>query len=136
MIKSKFSISLHILTLLAHQKGQWLSSSYIAKSLNVNPVLVRKEIANLKAGGFIESKEGKNGGVKLLKKATKIALSDIFKLAKGDENVLSLSRNTPNADCPIGKKINNQLELVLNQVDDSILSVLKQQTLEDFKNKF
>ena len=136
MVKSKFSISLHILTLLALFKDEWHTSSHIAGSLNINPVLVRNEIVNLKKGHLIESKEGKNGGVRLLKDAKDILLSDIFLLAKGEDNVLSLSNNTPNPDCVVGKQINDKLQVLLETIDQSIIKELKKQTLESFKNQF
>ena len=48
MISGKFAISIHILTLLAKFPDDYLSSEFIASSINLNPVLVRKEISNLK----------------------------------------------------------------------------------------
>lgn len=79
MRKSKFAIVIHILTLLGTFRDEWLSSKIIASSLNVNPVLVRNEIALLLKHQLIESKEGKNGGVKLLKPPKDILLSEILK---------------------------------------------------------
>ena len=65
MSNGRFSISLHILTLLDQGKDELLSSECLAGSININPVLVRKEIANLKKHGLVESKEGKAGGFTL-----------------------------------------------------------------------
>ncbi|MEM6803597.1 MAG: Rrf2 family transcriptional regulator [Bacteroidota bacterium] len=136
MIKTKFSISLHILTLLALYPDEWMSSSSIAGSLNINPVLVRKELLALKEGALIESKEGKHGGVRLAKKATQIRLSEIFEIVKGSEHVLSLLKNTPNPNCKVGKQINQNLEVVLSGIDDAIIKELGKQSLEEFKNRF
>ncbi len=124
------------MALLALYPEEWLSSKIIASSLNINAVLVRKEIAVLKSGDLIESKEGKNGGVRLHKSAKKIYLSDIFKLVKGKDNVLSFSSNEPNPACRVGKKINKNLTSIMNTIDSSIINELKKQTLEEFKNKF
>ncbi|MGS0528010.1 RrF2 family transcriptional regulator [Zobellia nedashkovskayae] len=136
MVKSQFSISLHIMALLALYPEEWLSSTIIAGSLNINPVLVRKEITVLKSGDLIESKEGKNGGVRLLKNANKISLSDIFRLVKGEGNVLSFSSNEPNPACRVGKKINKNLATIMDNIDNSIVNELKKYTLEEFKNQF
>ncbi len=136
MIKSKFAIQLHILTLLADNSSEWLSSSYIAGSLNINPVLVRKEIKQLKSAGFVDSKEGTSGGITLLKKSSEIMLSDIFKVSKGEDNVLSFSKNSPNPKCPIGKKINENLQGLYNEIDDSIEQSLNAKSLLDFRNQF
>lgn len=136
MIKSKFAITLHIMTLLAESKEEWYSSSYIAGSLNVNPVLVRNELAALKNKNFIESKEGKNGGVRLAISPSSIKLSDIFLLAKGEDHVLGYCKNTPNPLCQVGKKINENLEELFLDVDRSIELELMKTTLEDFRKRF
>ncbi len=136
MVKSKFSISLHIMTLLAYYPGEWHSSAIIAESLNINPVLVRKELKALKSGGLVESKEGKNGGVRLGKSAKNISLADIFEAIKGDSHVLNLSNNLPDVNCKIGSQINEKLLSIFDNVDNAIVDILKIQTLEKFKNQF
>ncbi len=124
------------MTLLAMFEGEWLTSSHIAGSLNVNPVLVRKELSALKLGGLIESKEGKNGGVKILKNASKIKMSDIFSIAKGSDNVLSLLKNTPNPKCLVGKQINEKLKPIMSRIDNAITNELGKITLEEFRKEF
>ncbi|UZO79807.1 Rrf2 family transcriptional regulator [Aquimarina sp. ERC-38] len=136
MVKTRFSIALHILTLLAMYKEDWLTSGTIASSLNMNPVLVRKELATLKKGEMVESKEGKNGGIRLLKDANTIYLSDIFNLVKGSDTVLSLLKNKPNPNCKVGKQINTKLSAVFITIDQAVSSELQGQTLEEFKNQF
>lgn len=136
MVKSKFSISLHIMTLLAYYPGEWHSSTRIAESLNINPVLVRKEIKALRNADLIESKEGKNGGVRLGKSAKYISLADIFEAVKGGSHVLNLSNNVPDVSCQIGGQINEKLLAIFDNMDNAIIDILKPQTLEKFKNQF
>lgn len=124
------------MTLLAAVEGEYLSSTDIAGSLNINPVLVRKELSELKKHNFIESKEGKHGGIRLLKPAKTIKLSDIFNLVKGNSHTLGLAKNDPNPDCPIGKKINDNLNKLYDKIDNRIEQSLKETTLEEFKNQF
>lgn len=40
----RFATAIHILILLEKNPEVWMSSEYIAGSINVNPVVVRKEI--------------------------------------------------------------------------------------------
>lgn len=136
MRKSKFAISIHILTLLATFQEEWLSSKTIASSLNVNPVLVRNEIALLLKHNLVHSKEGKNGGAKLLKQPKDILLSEIFKIVKGNAHLLSHAKNIPNVNCIVGKKINQNLTTLFDSVDEAIAKELSNITLEAFKNKF
>lgn len=135
MISGKFATTLHILTLLSKFPDEYLSSDYLAGSMNMNPVLVRKEIANLKKNHLVESKEGKNGGTRLLKTAAQISLDDIFKLTFETVS-LGFSKNTPNPDCPVGKQINKNLEELYENINHKISGHLGNISLEDFSNKF
>ncbi|QKJ62889.1 Rrf2 family transcriptional regulator [Flavobacterium sp. M31R6] len=135
MISGKFAITIHILTLLSKFPDEYLSSDFIAGSMNVHPVLVRKEIANLKKNHIVESKEGKNGGTRLLKSASKISLNAIFKMTF-DTVTLGFSKNEPNPDCPVGKQIKKNLENLYDDINKTINIQLNEITLEDFANKF
>lgn len=135
MISGKFAITLHILTLLSKFPEDYLSSEFISGSLNLHPVLVRKEIANLKTHHIVESKEGKNGGTKLSKSADAISLDDIFKMTF-DTVTLGYSKNQPNPNCPIGKKINENLGNLYEDINQKIAIQLSGVTLKDFSNQF
>lgn len=135
MISGKFAITLHILTLLSKFPDEYLSSEFIAGSMNLHPVLVRKEIANLKKNNIVESKEGKNGGTKLLKPAEKINLDDIFKMTFETVS-LGYSKNDPNPDCPVGKQINQKLDELYSDINQKISKQLSGISLTEFSEKF
>jgi DNA-binding IscR family transcriptional regulator len=135
MISGKFAITIHILTLLSKFPNDFLSSEFIAGSMNLHPVLVRKEIANLKKNNIVESKEGKNGGTRLLKPAATIPLDTIFKMTF-DTVSLGFSKNDPNPDCPVGKQINKNLENLYENINEKISLQLNGISLEDFSNQF
>ncbi|CAD0007969.1 RrF2 family transcriptional regulator [Flavobacterium chungangense] len=135
MLSGKFAISVHILTLLTKFPNDYLSSEFIAGSMNLNPVLVRKEIANLKAHHIVESKEGKNGGTKLSKAASNITLKEIFEMTF--ENIgLGYAKNQPNPDCPVGKKINQNLDALYVEMNQKVCQQLENISLEDFSTQF
>ena len=135
MISGKFAISIHILTLLAKFPDEYLSSEFIASSINLNPVLVRKEIANLKKNQIVMSKEGKNGGTKLNISPSKVTLKQIFE-STFEEISLGFSKNEPNPKCPVGKEINQNLSMLYTALNDSVMKQLEATTLEEFANKF
>lgn len=135
MNNGRFAVSLHILTLLAFKQGEWLSSEYIAGSININPVLVRKEISNLREAGLVESREGKNGGTTLAKSPSKILLSDVYNAVR-QEALLGRSRNDPNPDCVIGSQINGQLDELYSEVEDALIQRLGKKTLAAFYKQF
>ncbi|MBD3582535.1 Rrf2 family transcriptional regulator [Flavobacterium selenitireducens] len=135
MISGKFAITLHILTLLSKHKDEFLSSESIATSLNMNPVLVRKEIANLKRNNVVESREGKNGGTRLLAAAENITLDDIFKMTF-DHVTLGYAKNEPNPNCPVGKSINNNLNNLYDDLNNNISKQLSEVSLSNFADTF
>ncbi|WP_448698015.1 Rrf2 family transcriptional regulator [Mucilaginibacter sp. AW1-3] len=136
MNNSSFSISVHILTLLAEAKGELLSSDYMAGSININPVLVRKELINLREHGLIATREGKNGGTYLNKAAADIYLSDVYEAVKRSSSLLGQSKNTPNPACPVGRQIGNHLNNLYIDAEKALIDQLRTVTLEKFVQKF
>jgi Rrf2 family protein len=134
-MNGRFAISMHILTLLAKTNGEWITSDLIAGSININPVLVRKEIINLRNRGLVISREGKNGGSMLAKPASQIRVSDIF-LATRQGAFLGTARNTPNPDCPVGKQINQHLHSLYEEAENALIQKLGDSTLDDFSRRF
>jgi len=135
MSNSRFSISLHILTLLAYSEEELQSSEYLAGSININPVLVRKEISNLKKQGLVQSKEGKAGGFSLGKPAKQILLSDIYRAVQ-QTPLLGQQKNKPNPKCTVGKQINKHLDDLFADAEDALVKRLGKTTLADFTKKF
>ncbi|RRB01068.1 Rrf2 family transcriptional regulator [Larkinella rosea] len=135
MTNSRFSIAIHILTLLAKAGPEWVSSDYLAGSVNINPVLIRKEVSNLRKKGLIISKEGKNGGSSLAKPAEKILLSEVYQAVR-PASLLGQTRNSPNPDCPVGRQINSHLDTLFQTAENAMISQLHQTTLAEFSEQF
>lgn len=135
MNNSRFSIAIHILTLLARAGKELLSSEYIAGSVNINPVLVRKEISNLHKHGLISSKEGKNGGSALAKPADQILLSTVYQAVR-ESPLLVKSKNSPNPACEVGRQINSHLDHLYLDAENALIAKLNQTTLADFSRQF
>ena len=85
MNNTRFATAIHIMTLLAESPQDWLTSDWMAGSININPVIVRKEIGTLKEAGLIISRQGKDGGTQLAKSADSISISDIYLAVKNTE---------------------------------------------------
>jgi transcriptional regulator, BadM/Rrf2 family len=135
MNNTRFATALHILTLLASYPEEWLSSDYIAGSININPVMVRKELIFLNDAGLVESKKGKEGGVRLAKTADSILLSDVLRVVKNSE-VLGKKNQKPNSNCPIGRQINDKLDELFSATDELVNQSLSAITLTDFCHRF
>ncbi|HKI45840.1 MAG TPA: Rrf2 family transcriptional regulator [Balneolales bacterium] len=135
MTGSQFPVAIHILTLLATTNEEWLSSDYIASSININPVLVRKEIGNLRRFGLVASKTGKSGGSRLTRNASTICLADVYHAIQPIQ-ILGRLKNEPNQHCPIGRQINGCLEELYSEIEEAMVTNLNKITLQDFCSQF
>lgn len=135
MNNTRFATAIHILTILATSTDRWLSSEWIAGSINVNPVVVRKELAVLLKKGYIATSKGKDGGARLAVSAAEISMADIYLLVKNSE-ILGKKNSNPNPKCPVGKVINMKLNDLIFEAEQALLKHLSQKTLNDFVNEF
>ncbi len=135
MYNVKLATSLHILTLLCSADGGWLTSDFIASSVNVHPAIIRKEISNLREHGLVISKEGKGGGSALAKPAKDIKLSDIYKAVMQQQSLLGRVNN-PNPTCPIGKNINKHLDDIYVEAENTLIRKLSKTNLLNFAKQF
>lgn len=135
MNNTKFATAIHIMTILAKEPHQWFTSEWIAGSININPVIVRKELSILRKSGLVESKQGKEGGVRIVNKTEETDISEIYNAVKNSE-VLGKKNQHPNPKCNIGKDINQNLNILFSETDDLIQQFLKNKKLSDFAKQF
>ena len=125
----RFSVALHILTLLASKGTGLLTSEEIASSVDTNPVVIRRVMASLRESGLVESRPGVNGGWKLTKPAASITLCKVFESVQ-EENLISMHAH-PNPHCPIGGHIRDSLQGVFAQAEKALHSSLSKRTVAD-----
>ncbi|MEG0698186.1 MAG: Rrf2 family transcriptional regulator [Algoriella sp.] len=130
----RFATAIHILVLADKFKNEIITSDFIAGSINVNPVVVRREIKFLKDAGFIDSKKGKEGGCFLIKNASDILLGDVYKLVN-QENVFGKMNHT-NPNCPIGLEMNANLDSLFSNAEAELIKTLNNKTLKEFSDQF
>ncbi|WP_028122394.1 RrF2 family transcriptional regulator [Epilithonimonas tenax] len=135
MSNTRFATAIHIMTLLAKDPQEWLTSDWIAGSINVNPVIVRKELGNLKKAALVESRQGKDGGVRISKNAEDINVAEIYEAIKSAE-ILGKKNQKPNPLCAVGKDINKNLNLLFSETDGLVLQFLSNKKLSDFTSQF
>ncbi|WP_407403122.1 Rrf2 family transcriptional regulator [Chryseobacterium sp.] len=135
MNNTRFSTALHIMTLLGQSEDEVLTSEWMAGSININPVVVRKELGFLKEAGLVISRKGKVGGSLLSRNPEKISLADIYNAVKNSE-VLGKKNNQPNPSCSIGKNINFHLNELFVETDQMVIQFLGKKNLKDFIDQF
>lgn len=135
MNNTRFATAIHIMTLLAESPQDWLTSEWMAGSININPVIVRKELSVLREAGLIISRQGKEGGSQLARNAYNISISEIYLAVKNTE-VLGKKNNNPNPACPVGKEINEHLNTLFAETDQLVLDFLGNKSLQEFSDQF
>ncbi|PNZ32142.1 Rrf2 family transcriptional regulator [Staphylococcus petrasii] len=130
-ISSRFTVAVHILSLVKIESNQTLTSAYIAGSVNTNSVVIRRLISKLKQADLIETHQG-SGGIQLLKPLSDITLLDVYKAVEVvDEGELFQMHEDTNINCVVGANIQSVLEIVLLRAQDAMETVLKNVTMED-----
>ena len=134
-ISSRFTVGVHILTLIKIERENTLSSTQIAESVNTNPVVIRRLMGKLKEAGLIEVSRG-NTGAKLLKSLDEITLFDVYKAIEVVESghLFQIHEDT-NPKCTVGANIQMVLEVILESAQGAMEAVLKDVTLDNIVNK-
>ncbi|MGG2095222.1 Rrf2 family transcriptional regulator [Bacillus sp. S13(2024)] len=123
-ISSRFTVAVHMLTLLEIDKKSRCTSEWIAGSVNTNPVVIRRITGMLKKAGLVDVQAGK-GGTSLARDLDKVTLLDVYKAVEVvEEGHLFSFHDNPNVECPVGANIQTVLEIILLQAQDAMENVL------------
>ncbi|OMF38736.1 transcriptional regulator [Paenibacillus sp. FSL H8-0548] len=128
-ISSRFSMAVHILTLIALMPGE-CTGDIIAGSVDTNPVVIRRIMGMLKKAGLIEVRAGV-GGATLLKEPSAISLLDVYLAVEAtDKGRLFHIHNHPNPLCPVGRTIEVSLHDELAKAQAAMESQLAATTIQ------
>ncbi len=133
-ISSRFTLAIHIFACVDTFKDDYkVTSDFIAGSTNVNPVIIRKILGQLKAAGLIEVVRG-TGGTTIAKPLSEITFLDIYRAVECvEENQLFHFHENPNKVCPVGRNIHHVLDEKLERVQNAMERELQSITLEDVR---
>lgn len=131
-ISSRFTIAVHIFACIdTFQDDFKITSDFLASSVNVNPVIIRKILSQLKNAGLVEVQRG-SGGTSIAKPLQEISFRDIyFAVECIDNGELFHFHENPNHKCPVGRNIHNVLDSKLEQVQKALENELQKITLAD-----
>jgi Rrf2 family protein len=129
-ISSRFTVAVHILSLLAVANEAHCTSAWIAESVNTNPVVIRRVIGKLKKAGLVDVRPG-TGGAYLLKDLEEITLLDVYRAVDVvEEGELFHFHEQPNPQCPVGSNIQTVLEWILRRAQHAMEQVLAEVTMK------
>lgn len=130
-ISSRFTVAVHILLCIAYFDGTLkTTSAFIAGSVGVNPVIVRKTLGQLKAAGLVEVEAGV-GGASLVRDPADVTLLDVFHSTESVSGNLFSFHEHPNPKCPVGRSIHAALDGELAAAQQALEERLAQTNLRD-----
>ncbi|MEO0564758.1 MAG: Rrf2 family transcriptional regulator [Chloroflexota bacterium] len=125
-----YATATHIMAVMAFYEGEWVTSGTMAESIQTNPGLVRRVLAQLSAAGLVETKPGPQGGSRLAKPTHTINLAEVFD-AVVQQPILKTSNREPNKSCEVSRGISGALEGVFCDAEDAMRAQLRKTTLDD-----
>lgn len=134
-ISSRFTIAIHMLLAIDTFKDEYkVTSDFLASSTNVNPVIIRNILGQLRKYDLIETQRG-SGGTVIKKPLNEITLLDVYNAVDSVNNdSLFHFHENPNLNCPVGKNIHNVLDQKLQDIQKAMEEEMKKTTIADIKN--
>lgn len=127
---SRLPVAVHILLAIIEFEGKYkTTSTFLAGSVNVNPVIIRNTLGQLKAAGIVTVKAGE-GGASMAREPREISLLDIFRAVEKEEALFHFHEN-PNPQCPVGKNVHAVLDSRLLSIEEAMYRELQGITLQD-----
>jgi DNA-binding IscR family transcriptional regulator len=121
-------MAVQVLAVLAYHEGDPVTSSFLASSVNTNPVIVRRLLLALQRAKLVETRRGAGTGSRLSRSSGRINLAEIFHAVEAAPPFAAPSRR-PNARCPVGRGIRAALERVFASAQTALDRDLERTTL-------
>lgn len=131
-VPSRFTIAIHMLVIVALEgKENKITSDFLASSVGVNPVIIRKTLSQLKKAELVTVARG-TGGAEIIKNLEDISLLDIYRAVEclGKTGQLFSFHENPNPNCPVGAHIHQVLDQKLDKIQQTMEAELSQTSLE------
>lgn len=134
-ISSRFTIAVHTLLCIAHfSPTQKVTSAFIASSVNVNPVVIRRTLGQLKEAGIVSVEAGV-GGASLARPASEITLFDVYRAVECVRGSLFNFHENPNVACPVGRNVHAVLDGKIEAAQRALEESLAQTSIADLASE-
>ena len=128
----RFTMAAHMLGMLAcserEDRGSVTSES-MARSIQTNPVVVRRLLRDLARAGLVETKRGVGGGVTLAREPEHITLRDVYEAVEEDAELLGRYPSGPSPSCEIAPLVAEYLEGVVGRAERAFKESLEATTV-------
>lgn len=134
MVNQQFATAVHVLTALAFNKKNLMSSDALALSVNTNPVVIRRLLSLLTRAHLVATTRGKAGGVRLAKEPQLITLKDVY-VALSPTDPLAPREKVPQKDCAVSCAMYSIMSTISEGTQKVTLKYLESQKLSDLIKK-
>ncbi len=134
MVNQQFATAVHVLTALAFNRKKLMSSDALARSVNTNPVVIRRLLSQLSKCSLVTTTRGKTGGVQLSKDPNQINLKDIY-LALSPVDPIAPRDQSPHKECVVSCAMHSIMTTVSTGTQKATLKYLESQKLSDLIKK-
>src|SRR6266481_5423158 len=114
---SRMASAVHIMSFVAYAGDEGTTSEAIAKSLQTNPVVVRKILKLLERAELVALRQGRHGGVALRRSASRITLGQIYKAVESENGVFA-KRSQVHDRCVVACAMKRRLGPIFNAAND------------------
>jgi len=104
------------------------TSEDMGKSINTNPVVVRRILSTLREAGYVSSQPGVGGGITLIASPESITMLDVYQLFEADE-LFPMHSKPPAQQCPSGGTIQPVLKPIYDEARQAMCAVLAKTTI-------
>ena len=134
-ISSRLTVAVHVLLCIEVFKDQRkVTSDFLASSVNVNPVVIRRILQQLKKAGIVRVTRG-SGGADTARPLKEITLLDLYHAVECvDGEGLFHFQEDPNSLCPVGRNIHAVLDGRLEEVQAAMEREMNSVTMQDIFN--
>ena len=113
---------------IRQKQFEYLSTADISKYLSIPKPTLVKILQNLKSANIIETKEGKNGGIRLMKEPSKITVLEVFEAMEKGKPLFQTSYNIlANAKRP--NNAQKSIKKVLSDAENKLKDELSNKTI-------
>ena len=134
-ISSRFTVALHIFTCVEVFRDECkVTSDFLARSINTNPVIIRKILTQLKNAGLITVARG-TGGITVTRPLGEITFYDVYKAVDAvEDDTLFRFHDKPNPQCPVGRNIHTLLDAKLADIQNAMEEEMRKHTLAELRD--
>ena len=135
-VSTRFTMAMHTLLCIGYFSGKRkTTSTFLASSVNANPVVIRRVLGQLKEAGIVAVEPGV-GGASLTRDPAEVTMLDVFRAVDSLEGgrLFDFHAN-PNPECPVGSHVHDLLDGELADAQAALEQRLARTTLADLLDR-